>query len=327
MKIHQLITLLILVVLSVTGTLVYRAVYRKKINQQLAEKKSTAHVSMPSIASAVKVIVVGFMLYMMCSVMIQLQDIAMMQEENTNVLNNRINNLTNKVNELESELEQQNADYILEDYGVEFGTIDYEKNTAKATVEIVMSKCRENTTLTGVVEMEKRNIHLEFTRGADGVFRAVIEDCPLFEASDDVIVSLSISSGGNEYCEELNISALSLPWREYTVDQYSYTIEIEKKNGKLVAEGEFFAEEPDAFMSQKLVVYNNGKEIKTIPLNGNGAYVSETFEENAQIEIAYRYQHKDAQGYIFEMTVVGTDEVYVTKVFDKDMKLLFEHSY
>lgn len=320
MKIYPLITLLILVVLSVT---VYRAVYRKKINQQLAEKKSTAHVSMPSIASAVKVIVVGFMLYMMCSNMIQLQDIAMMQEENTNLLNNEINNLTNKVNELESELELQNADYILEDYGVEFGTIDYEKNTVKATVEIVMSKCPENTTLTGVVEMEKRNIHLEFTRDADGVFRAVIEDYPLFEVSDDAIVSLSISSGGNEYFEELQVSELCFPIRAYMTKQFGHTIEIGNKDGKLVAEGEFFADEPDAFMSQKLVVYDNGKEVKTIPLNGNGAYVSETFEENAQIEIAYRYQHKDAEGYIFEMTVVGTDEAYVTKVFDKDMKLLF----
>lgn len=323
MNIHPLITLLILVVLSVTGTLVYSAVYRKKINQQLAEKKSTAHISMPSIASAVKVVVLGFMLYMMCSIMIQLQDIAMMQEENTNVLNNRINNLTNKVNELESELELQNADYILENYGVEFGAIDYEKNTVKATVEIVMSKCRENTTLTGVVEMEKRNIHLEFTRDADGIFRAVIEDCPLFEASDNVIVSLSISSGGNEYFEELQVWELCFPIRAYMTEQFGHTIEIGNKDGKLVAEGEFFAEEPDAFMSQKLVVYNNGKEIKTIPVNENVAYVSETFEENAQIEIAYRYQHKDAEGYTFEMTVVSTDEVYVTKVFDKDMKLLF----
>lgn len=323
MNIEPFIIFLILVLLSLISFLVYCAVYRKKINQQLTEKKSTAHISMPSIASAVKVVVVGFMLYMMCSIMIQLQDIAMMQEENTNLLNNRINNLTNKVNELENELALQNADYILENYGVEFGTIDYEKNTAKATVEIVMSKCRENTTLTGVVETAERNIHLEFTRGEDGIFRAVMEDYQLFDESDDVIVSLNISSGGNEYFEELQVSELYFPIRAYMTDQFGNTIEIKSGDGKLVAEGEFFAEESDSFVSQKLVVYDNGKEIKTIPLNENVAYVSETFEENAQIEIAYRYQHKDAAGYIFEMTVVSTDEVYATKVFDKDMKLLF----
>lgn len=331
MNIHPLLTLLVLILLSVTGILVYRAVYRKKINQQLTEQRSTAHISMPPIGTAVKVVVMGLMLYMMYSTMTQLQEIAQMQEENTNSLNNTIRTLNDNVSRLQSLIEEENN--IVSSIQSEFGEVNTENDTVELRLECVLKEYSSDGVVKATVKSGSLEREVELEHQSAGVYSGTVENYPLFSADyADVIIAVNF---GDIIQTQSFESEIELPWRDKFGGNYyelNNTIEAVYEEGKIKISGdvEVYSEAlTSGSGSYELVIYSNGKQLKTIPVSEQITQISEEMLSDARIAVSLR-SNAD-YGYIFEefiLDVKAQDTSIVQylhdpyRIFNKDGKLV-----
>ncbi len=324
MTVIAIFPLLILITVVIV-LLLYFVIYNRRINRQLREEESTAHISMASMDSVSRWVIIIAAALLLFSIHGKITSLADEQQMTRSALEQEISYLQGQVSDLEQELSEQNSLITAFDY--ELSELDPETMTSKVTLHCTPKSYGEDTEIT----VSMGNYEIPLTRGSGGIFTGST-DIGIFEALPEEAV-VTITTGGISQTQTTDqqpypfLCYEALPW----MDVYCAESEFSYTNGTCKAELTVENSASDWFHDLTLIVRVNGTETERHDLTMQTESFSFSIPSEENDSITIYATGVDEYGLTHEIFLSGwEDESYWTEaekfctIYDADGNLLFD---
>lgn len=320
---NSIIADIMILIVLVLAVLIYRAIYKRRINRVLNGEIRDVHTSMPSFGSFAGVVLIIALFALLIRANNKITELLETVDNMKTELSRNIYSVSAEVSDIQELIEAE--DDILQSFEYEFGNIDTEKHTVMFAFECVLKEYNEST----VVTLQYMNEEIQFEK--QGVYFVGQIELPLFEAIDYGSCFVSALTDDVIKTEEVTYVPYGILINECVPNIYAGDdLGFDYSKGKLNVIGNVHVSFEPELSDVRFVTYVNGKEIESVEITSDVIEIDKTYNFDESDELHYYIEATYLNAYKVKVPCCGWEnESYIVydgmfeSVSDMDGNVLY----